>query len=65
MEQETLGPPRGLARGRERSRAQGPAPGQALGPVRVQDAGQALDTQLSRGREVGAKGRSLWGVSSL
>lgn len=63
-EQETLGP-RGLARGRERSPAQGPAPGQALVPVPVQDAAQDLETQLSRGREVGAKGRSLWGVSSL
>lgn len=64
-DQEALGPP-GLARGRERSQAQGQAPGWALEPVRVQDAAPPpLDTQLARGREVGAKGHNLWGASSL
>lgn len=64
-EQEALEPP-GPARGRERSREPGQAPGGALEPVPVQDvAPLALDTQLARGTEVGAKGHSLWGVSSL
>lgn len=64
-EQEAL-EPLGLARGRERSREQGQAPGWALELVPVQDAEPpALDTQMARGREVGVKGHSLWGASSL
>lgn len=65
--------PQGQARGREQSPAQGQARGQALVPARArtpgwaqaQDAVPAPGIQQSQGREVGAKGHSLWGASSL
>lgn len=65
--------PQGQARGREQSPAQGQARGQALVPARArtpgraqaQDAVPAPGIQQSQGREVGAKGHTLWGASSL
>lgn len=62
--QEARGP-QGPAKGRQRSRVQGRAPGQTRAPAGAQDAAPAPGTPWSQGREVGAKGHSLWEVNNL
>lgn len=55
----------GPVRGREQSRELGRAPVPARVPDQTPDEELVQDTRRSQGREVGAKGRSLWGARSL